>query len=357
MGTAPNLTISMPGQSYVEARSIDNNGNQSASTILDISVDPSAFGHLSGVVRDDGTDGRYDFANVLTGSYKLRFTDPGGVYVDEWHLDQATHASATAVAVGPQSNVVIDALLAPRPTITVHQNTVPDSPQDFAFTTGPINGPFTLDDDDDPTRSNGTVLSSLDAGTYTIVQTAVPGWTLTGLTCNTGESVDLANRTVTITLVDGENVDCTFANAQRVPDAQIASAAAGPFKGAGVASPTVTPAQTKSSGVARGGTHTFSVRAQNNGGAVDSFKVRRLKSGSAGYTVAHFRGRTDITSEVRAGTYMIADVEPGAAVTIKVKITAKTTSAAGSARNADVTIESVDTPTARDVVRARATRT
>ncbi len=102
------------------------------------------------------------------------------------------------------------------PSITVVQDARPDSAQDFPFTgcQGVGCGPFVLDDDDDAdaTHARSITAAGLAPGTYTITQGAVPGWSLGSLTCDTGESVDLANRRVTITLAANEQVTCTFVN-------------------------------------------------------------------------------------------------------------------------------------------------
>lgn len=47
---------------------------------------------------------------------------------------------------------------------------------------------------------------------YTITQSATAGWDLFQLSCNTGETVSLASRQVTIVLTPGEQVVCTFSN-------------------------------------------------------------------------------------------------------------------------------------------------
>lgn len=99
--------------------------------------------------------------------------------------------------------------------ITIVQDSVADSPQDFAFTgcyQGTQCGPFVLDDDVDPTLARSLSAPSLNPGTYTITQAAVAGWVLSTLVCDTGETVDLANRKVTIGLGVNEQVTCTFTN-------------------------------------------------------------------------------------------------------------------------------------------------
>src|SRR4029077_12016616 len=49
-------------------------------------------------------------------------------------------------------------------------------------------------------------------GAFSVTEAATSGWSLTGLTCDTGESPSLANRKVEITLTAGEDVTCTFTN-------------------------------------------------------------------------------------------------------------------------------------------------
>jgi len=80
---------------------------------------------------------------------------------------------------------------------------------------------FFLDGDGD-----SETFSNLAAGTYTVTQSTFntgpdsgpnpsSGWDSTAISCNTGESVNLATRTVTITLAELVNVTCTFTNTQR----------------------------------------------------------------------------------------------------------------------------------------------
>jgi len=100
-------------------------------------------------------------------------------------------------------------------SITIVEDAVPNAPQDFAFTgcLGSACGQFTLDDDDDGARPARAFGTGLAPGTYTITQAAVPGWDLSTLSCDTGETVDLVNRRATIVLTAGEQVRCTFTNA------------------------------------------------------------------------------------------------------------------------------------------------
>jgi len=85
------------------------------------------------------------------------------------------------------------------------------SPQVFEFT-GDLNGGlFNLTD--------GTSFTEeLAPGVYQVVETALPGWSLTNLVCDdTGDPltvVDLATRSATINLDGGETVTCTFTNTE-----------------------------------------------------------------------------------------------------------------------------------------------
>ncbi len=98
--------------------------------------------------------------------------------------------------------------------ITIRQDTSPDDGRDFSFTgcLGAGCGSFALDDDRDAALNREVTATGLAPGTYTVTQRAVPGWDLTGLTCDTGEVVDLTTRRATITLTAGEHVTCTFSD-------------------------------------------------------------------------------------------------------------------------------------------------
>ncbi len=101
------------------------------------------------------------------------------------------------------------------PSITIVENAVPDAAQDFPFSgcQGASCGLFALDDDADPALPNTVSASGLTAGTYTITQApGVNHWVLDDIFCDTGENVDVDNRTVTITLGATEDVTCTFLN-------------------------------------------------------------------------------------------------------------------------------------------------
>lgn len=115
----------------------------------------------------------------------------------------------------------------------------PHSAQDVGFTGCSVGGcgPFLLDDDADATHPRQLSGTGLAPGTYQVTQQAVPGWTLTAVECDTGETVDLGARRVAIDLSDGEHATCTFTVAAAaitvVLDAQPDSGADVGFTGCG----------------------------------------------------------------------------------------------------------------------------
>ena len=107
LGLAPSVEVTATGTTSVEVRSLDVNGNQSASTILAITVDPSLMGSLDGTVTaggqpaadvtvlvDDtpgpggtvvggtttGGDGTYDIGPAQPGDYDVAFTPDDPCY-------------------------------------------------------------------------------------------------------------------------------------------------------------------------------------------------------------------------------------------------------------------------------------
>jgi hypothetical protein len=237
--------------------------------------------------------------------------------------------------------------------ITIILNAVPNSSQDFGFT-GDL-GAFTLDDDSNVALSNSRSVS-LPPGNYSVTQDAVTGWSLTGLSCNTGESTSIPTRTATITLAAGDNTTCTFTDSYRRPDALISLRANKKYAGNGIYSSTVLSSQTKTKAVARSTTRKIYVRFQNDGPATDSFTVDANVAGSSSYTVQFFSGATNITAAVLAGTYQVSSLNAGLQVTIEMRITAASNTAASATANVDVFVSSNSQPSQVDVVRGHIKR-
>jgi hypothetical protein len=141
-----------------------------------------------------------------------------GTWGDEGNADDQ-FAAAHGVAVDAAGNVYVADLNNARiqkfqqpGSLTVIANSLPDAAQNFTFTFD--HGSFTLDDDDDPELDNSIAFNAVEPGSYAITQSRVANWQLTSLVCDTGEIIDLANRRAYVQVGFGEDVTCTFTNAQ-----------------------------------------------------------------------------------------------------------------------------------------------
>jgi hypothetical protein len=108
--------------------------------------------------------------------------------------------------------------------------------------------------------------------------------------------------------------------------------------------------------VAAGRTITFDISAQNDGNRSDRYTFKASGAAAPAYTVKYFRGTTNITAEVVAGTYETSPLAPGATYVITAKVTIKSTAAAGSKVTRLVTLTSVATGAKHDAVRFVAKR-
>lgn len=98
--------------------------------------------------------------------------------------------------------------------------------------------------------------------------------------------------------------------------------------------------------------HSFKIAIKNNGSVSDRFKVKATGSGLVGWTVTYFKGTTNITSAVVAGTYRTPLLAPGSQSSITAKLAGSIDSEtlAGSRL---VTVASVAQPTRKDAVKFR----
>ncbi len=97
--------------------------------------------------------------------------------------------------------------------IIIAKSTLPNNTQDFLFTNNFENGnpaTFSLDDDGDATLSNMRD-SVVLAGTYSVSETEVTGWSSVSATCSDGSPVSA------IVVSAGETVVCMFINAKTAP--------------------------------------------------------------------------------------------------------------------------------------------
>ena len=135
----------------------------------------------------------------------------------------------------------------------------------------------------------------------------------------------------------------------RRPDGSI-RLGAGAYVGNNVYNTTGT-SQSRTGSAARGRSVTFGISIQNDGTSVDRFKVKATGTARSAYAVKYFRGTTDVTAAVVAGTYRTSSLAPAATYLIKARVTVRSTAAVGSAVKRLVTITSVGNSTMKDAVK------
>jgi len=195
---------------------------------------------LSAFSLDDDADGTLSnirtFTGLAPGSYSVTETALAG-----WNLTGLTCVdpdSGSTVNLGTRAATIdLDAgetvtctyTNTQQGSIVIVKDAVPNSAQDFAFTTtGTGLSAFSLDDDADGTLSNTRTFTGLAPGSYSVTETALAGWNLTGLTCvdpDSGSTVNLGTRAATIDLDAGETVTCTYTNTLRQTDIQVVKTA------------------------------------------------------------------------------------------------------------------------------------
>ena len=109
-------------------------------------------------------------------------------------------------------------------TVTIHKHAVPQGTQVFSFTASPELGASAFDLDDDGNEGNALASSRSFTGrfqgTYTVAETPLAGWDLTGITCGDGgvpvrDAAGNLTGEVDVTPVTGQTVDCTYTNTKR----------------------------------------------------------------------------------------------------------------------------------------------
>jgi uncharacterized repeat protein (TIGR01451 family) len=216
----------------------------SGETIDNIDLDPGEtvtctfenekFGSVVIVKNTVGGDGTFDFTSSTLGNFSLATasntasTTFSNLDVDltydvaetvpaGWDLTGTTCNSGETISsidLDPGETVTCTFTNTKRGHIIVDKVTLPSgNTQSFAFTTtGTGYNAFNLMDASAPNDQ------TLVPGSYTVTETALAGWDLTGLTCTDpsgGTSTSMTNRKATISLAAGETVTCTFTNTKR----------------------------------------------------------------------------------------------------------------------------------------------
>lgn len=131
--------------------------------------------------------------------------------------DEETN-QVTATIVAGETTICTFSNAVDKASITVVKDTLPDDAQDFSFFLNEVKmEPLILDDDGNTSneRSNIGTITNLFPGTYTLTEASVEGWVLEDIVCSSSREVMLdvpATETITLTLLPGETVTCTYTN-------------------------------------------------------------------------------------------------------------------------------------------------
>lgn len=280
--TAQNITTAVSGTGVAGPTRVLTSA--STATTITEAAPPTGFVLVSIACTGLGSGG--------TASYTVNGAGGGNVVLD-------------ALATAPGSNIACTFTNNRLGTITVTKDAVPDSAQDFTFVSAesPLLN-FALDDDADATLPNTRTFANLAAGTYTVTESVVAGWALTGLACTDPDGGTITNvtaRSAAIDLDPGENINCTYTNTSTtIADLQIA-------KTDNVAT------------VDAGGTATYVLTVTNNGPASVTGAVVRDTPNSAGGTALSCPAGNAVTcapsSACPAGT-TVANLTSTAGVTL-----------------------------------------
>lgn len=158
----------------------------------------------AGVITD-ATDKDYE---VTPGTYSVTETVPAG-----W---TKTGDTCQNVVVAAGQTVTCLITNTKNATLNIIKDALPNHEQNFGFTTTNLGGvSFNLDDDADGTLPNTQTINTLLPGSYSVTESATPGWSLTGLTCNTN-NFNAVGSTVTVNMAAGQTTNCTFTNTKLV---------------------------------------------------------------------------------------------------------------------------------------------
>ncbi|HMQ25694.1 MAG TPA: S8 family serine peptidase, partial [Acidimicrobiales bacterium] len=129
----------------------------------------------------------------------------------------ATPGKVSGPGSGSPNLLVHTGMVVEGAALKILLDTQPDAAQDFAFTGcragTDLCSSFSLDDDLDPTLRHAVLHDGIEPGDYTLSVDSVPGWDLTGLSCDGDHVADLAAGTLTVTVPESGRVTCTVTEA------------------------------------------------------------------------------------------------------------------------------------------------
>ena len=174
---------------------------------------------------DGGLDATWSntatFTNVVPGSYTVTETPVAGFLPSVSCTDPDTGTTTTtdtaSIDLDAGETITCTFLNTQQGTLAILKDTVPDNGQDFAFSTtgGLLPMAFTLDDDPDATLSNAQTFMNVNPGSYSVTETAVPGFDTTLSCIDPDNGTTIAGSTATIDFDPGETITCTFTNTQQ----------------------------------------------------------------------------------------------------------------------------------------------
>jgi|GEM_PF-4382097 len=166
------------------------------------------------------TAGSYTITEGITAGWALNdITCTGEV---SYTPDLPNRSVTVNLATGQTPSCFFTNIQTAEGSINITKEANPEDGTDFLFTSTSL-GDFGLDDEgvagpNVDSFPHNRLVGSLLPGSYTVTESALAGWTLTGITCVGISSVNyLANLetgSVTINLGAAEHADCTFTNTQ-----------------------------------------------------------------------------------------------------------------------------------------------
>jgi hypothetical protein len=371
------LPLGLAGQLLANATSVATAGSPTCDTSLSLS--PIGFGVLPAGMKGHsyGTDitvtgggGPTYYWHLKSGSLPPGLTwsadaqgfDDATLSISGTTTDAGVYPFTLAVADYDNGTICLDGAEADYQItvyamgqVTIALGTQPKSGIDVGFT-GDL-GNFALDNDSAGLPPD-KILFLVPIGDYAVTETdpAGTGYQLTAIKCTANGVSNLATRTLSLSLEEGDNLTCTFTNVFRRVDLEIAKSAAGPFKGGNIYATTATAAQTQTRAGVSPGAHDYFIRIGNDGPKADRFLVKGTATGSSQFNVSYFYGGVNVTTLVKNGTWQTRSLMPGGSVMLDARVVEKAGASVGAAKTVIVRAASVGRTDQVDVVRAVTSR-
>lgn len=146
-------------------------------------------------------------------------TNDGCPATDQRGQPRSTDGNGDGKATCDKGSVETEAVPVLKATITMLKDAQPNSVQDFTFYGA--YGKFKLDDavpDDVDGVPNSITYDAVLPGIHNFTEATFPSWYLAAIECTPKEkaSVDLPNRRLTLSVLPGDNITCTWVNQRRI---------------------------------------------------------------------------------------------------------------------------------------------